>query len=290
MKKLFWHIPVAGLILLLCCTSCAKDLSCYRDLIIGTWIEQSIDGMPRSGNNRNILTVGQEFNRTFLLYSYGLDGSWSIHSESAEYDISCRDLTLIQQGFLWEKYEIPRLNDSLLYLQPRSVNNDGLEVMVGEIIYKKVREDDPNAKYIQQLWQAQAHETLPAFRVQFNSNGTYSLYLEKVLGPEPEEPEDTEGPSLRKTPSVVWEEKTDENGKYKVYGPLLQLTFFNNSLWGVPELESAAQWDLRFVVTQEEGSETQVVEMFWESYVYDNGAPSLYSLRLLPVPKEEEGE
>ena len=285
MKKHSGNILVAGLVLLLCCTSCAKDLSCYRDLIIGTWIEQSVDGVPRSSNFRNVLIVNQTFNRTSLLYSYDLDGSWSITTETSDYDISCRDLSLFQRGSLSEKYEIPRLNDSLLYLQPRSVNNDGLEVMVGEIIYKKVDPESPNTKYIQQLWQAEADETRPAFQILFNSNGTYNLYLEKA--PEPEDSEDSEGPSLRESPTIVWEEKTDENGKYKVYGPLLQLSFFNNSIWGVPELASVAQWDLRFVVTQVE-DQIHAVEMYWESIVYNDQERSLYSLRLLPVPNEQE--
>ena len=282
MPGLFRHIPIAGLILFLCCTSCAKDLSCYRDLIIGTWIEQSIDGNIPSSESRDILIVKQEFNRTFLLYDE--DGNRDFSSVSADYDISCRDLTLFQQGVITGQYEIPRLNDSMLYLHPRSVNTNYETVMVGEFIYKKVREDDPNAGYIKQLWQAEADENHPAFRIQFHTNGSYQIYFEKNTEPEPEDPE---GPLTPQAPLMSWEEKADEDGKYTVYGPLLQLSFFNNNLWGTAERKGATQWDLRFSVTKED-NKTLVTEMYWETYVYDNDNPSLYSLRLLPVPNEDE--
>ena len=263
-----------GLLGLLCCLSCGKDLSCYRDQILGTWVSYAVDGNPLSSEGKYIFSFDQDHHYSYVDWEDYDAGDHYITTITSSYDITCKTLTILDEIHGLAKYEIFRLNDNLLHLRPQSTGNPAA-LMVRELIYKKVDPESPNTKYIQQLWQAEAHDALPAFQIRFNANGSYTLYFEK----QPDDPEPV---------PIIWEEKTDEDGKYTVYDHLLQLTFLNNPLWGNPQQKGVVQWDLRFSTVQEEGK-TLVTEMYWETYVYNDGPPaSRYSLRLLPVPQEEE--
>ncbi|MDR2586389.1 MAG: hypothetical protein LBC84_09295, partial [Prevotellaceae bacterium] len=44
-------IGIAGILLW---SACSKDLSCYRDMIIGTWVEQAFDGQTLEANDRSV--------------------------------------------------------------------------------------------------------------------------------------------------------------------------------------------------------------------------------------------
>ena len=149
--------------------SCAKDLSCYRDMIVGYWVEQNFDGQVPVTSLRGVY----RFDRAAIYPDVRIiriadngEGS-GIDSVQCQYDVYCKTLTIDQFDLTREVFEILKFTDSILRL--RSVER--------EITYKKVSRENVNAERIRGLWEMNRSSdpfVLP-FCIRFDANGHYQL-------------------------------------------------------------------------------------------------------------------
>ncbi|MCL2738074.1 MAG: hypothetical protein FWE30_01345 [Bacteroidales bacterium] len=180
-------LPVALLLL----GSCAKDLSCYRDMIIGSWVEQSFDGQIPATNLRGVYTFDRNETVQILRSPYQDNGDGAIDPVTLAYDVYCKSLSIYGNAARVE-YEILTFTDSTLRLR--------LEHQI--IAYKKVSAENANVKHIQNLWEM-THGSDPSvspFRILFEADGTYRFF---------------------ERDNEDWEEKTDEAGTYMVFDTFL---------------------------------------------------------------------
>ena len=242
------RMGVATALLLL--SNCAKDLSCYRDMIIGVWVEQTFDGQPVETNLQNVHIFDRSNSRT-IRYIADFDGdSRNIVEASFVYFVDCKIITTIGPYSannvivtIDREEEVKRFNDTILrvkVVEDRGSNNTFLPD-VQEIVYKKTNSKNLNAKAIQNLWEMthSSDPTVPPFQIRFNSDETYAIFFEKESEGEEDEEEGR------------WEEKVDERGRYTVYDFFLTITFVNNPIFGLPEKNDVACWEIE--ITEVEG-------------------------------------
>ncbi|MCL1973525.1 MAG: hypothetical protein FWG54_01750 [Bacteroidetes bacterium] len=153
--------------------SCARDLSCYRDMIVGYWVEQSFDGQDPVTNLRGVY----RFERAAIypdvsiirIVDKGDEGS-GIDSVQCQYDVYCKTLTIDPALMTREVFEILKFSDSTLRLRTAE----------REITYKKVSRENVNAERIRGLWQmsSSSDPSLLPLRIRFEAGG-HCLFNDK---------------------------------------------------------------------------------------------------------------
>jgi len=234
-----------------CCTfitflllnACTKDISCYRDMIIGSWVEQTFDGQKPETNLRGVHTFVRPDSRVVRrLYSDDAD-HWKIENIEFNYLISCKIISsggIVTAGgkgvYLYREEEVMRFSDSILRIKviQELIDNNPTTPSIQEITYKKVSSANNNAKTIQKLWEMteSGDSTIPAFRIQFQSDGSYTFFMKN---------------------KEEWEEQGEKAGKYDVFDAFLMTT-------------SLHCWDILFA---EKGE-----RMEWNGVVLENGQRS----------------
>jgi|GEM_PF-1366636 len=259
--------------------ACSKELSCYRDMIVGTWVEQTFDGQAPATHLRSVhffersdsYAIGRHSVKRMVTEN---DQNRTIGNLEFQYLITCKIIT--DSGSYMEEeievytytdYEVLRFTDTTLRVRvvEALANGQVLTPAVNEITYKKVSAENANAKTIQNLWELASCSVpdVPSFRIRFLANGSYAFYLktdqtqkeegeegaETGAGEETDEGED----GGEETGNVeVWVEKSDETGKYEVYDSFIMTQFFNNPVFGTPEKRDVACWELMFAQEEKE--------------------------------------
>ncbi|MCL2501704.1 MAG: hypothetical protein FWE99_01070 [Bacteroidales bacterium] len=181
--------------------SCAKDLSCYRDMIIGSWVEQSFDEQFVMTNLRDVYIFDRK-NLVQILRIPEQDGrNRTIDTTAVHYEVYCKILSLFDFS-AQQDYEVITFTDSTLRI--RMTNNT--------IAYKKASSENANAKRIQNLWEM-THSSDPLvtpFRILFETNNTYRLF---------------------EYDNGDWEEKPDKAGAYAVFDTFLMTS--GASCWDI---------------------------------------------------------
>ena len=240
-------------------SACINDYSCYRDMVIGTWVEQTYDGQVPETRLRGI----HVFSRPST-YNNVRSIQRMMVEDRLGFDISCKMISTFgsMQGVSYYlEEEILRFTDTTLRVKVvQEIVGGAIAVPVAkEIVYKKVSAANPNAKTIQNLWEVVqcSDPSVPPFQIKFDANGSYSFFL--------------------KDEQDQWVEKGDESGKYNVYDSFIATSFFNNPIFGVAETNDVACWDILFTQEEEKGEKGEEgkkkkVEMSWRAVVVENGA------------------
>ena len=242
---------------LLLWNSCAKDLSCYRDMIVGTWVEQTFDGQIPETNQRGVHIFNYSGQHTIKQMVLPQNGVKVIGNFEMQYLITCKIITssglFSREGIdavLYTDFEVLHFTDSTLRIRvvEEIFNGQVVTPAVTEITYKKVSAENPNKQTIQQLWELTgcSEPDVPPFQIKFGADGTYALYL--FAGDEASE----EG--------AMWIEKGDEEGLYGVYDSFLMTQFFNNPIFGASDQSDVACWELLFA--------EEDTEMTWQAVAY----------------------
>ena len=236
MRHLLFFCTVGTFLLL---NACIEDISCYRDMIIGKWVEQTFDGQEPATHLRGVLIFdGKEQNCKASRVQSQTDGSNAILETVMNYVVYCKTLTLKES-----ELEIIRFRDSVLHLKVSElVIGDHIVIPnIKEVTYKKVSSENTNAKTIQNLWEmTECNDPtmrLRPFRIRFDASGSYSLFF--------------------LNDNSEWEEKSDETGKYSVYDSFLMTSGTSN-------------WDIYFTFVDKEGTDgkekkKEVEKMNWSA-------------------------
>ena len=288
MRYFLSFCTVIALVLL---SACMKDISCYRDMIIGTWVEQTFDGQEPETNLRSVHTFDRSNAHTIKRVT---SDNQAIASFNLAYLVTCKmieTMGVFSDGVvdtkLYRSEEVLRFTDSTLRIRvvEESVNEAITTPIAQEITFKKVSKTNQNATTIQQLWEMtqSSDPTVPPFRIKFNKDGAYTLFLKSDNESEEEEGgEDQE----------IWIAKSDENGTYGVYDSFLMTSFFNNSLFGADQKNGVACWNLSITstTTEEEidGKKVENVEyaMSWNAVVFANGQRKEKSFAFMAIPEK----
>jgi len=247
------HILSFALSTFLLLNGCTKDISCYRDMIIGSWVEQTYDGQIPETNVRGVHTFVRPDSRVVRrLYCEGAD-HWKINNTEFNYLITCKIISsagVVTAGgkgvYLYREEEVMRFTDSILRVKviQEFIDNNPTTPSIQETTYKKVSSANNNAKTIQKLWEMteRSDSTMPVFQILFQANGSYTVFL--------------------KNEEEEWEEQDDKAGKYEVYDAFLMTT-------------SLHCWDILFA---EKGE-----RMEWYGVVSENGLRKEKSLSFKAV-------
>jgi len=254
--------------------ACIDDLSCYRDMIIGTWVEQTHDGQVPETNLRAVHVYdrpsGPYSGRRAIqcMVEVG-DGDRKIEKFDLDFDINCKIITttgMLIGGLFFRDEEVMRFTDSTLRVKviTELVNGHSVDP-VKEITYKKMSANNPNAKTIQDTWEVveRSDPSMPPFQIKFLANDSYLFFFKN---------EDNQ-----------WEEKSDEAGKYFVFDAFLMTSFFNNSIFGAVDKNDVACWDMLFTHREKEGDKEEELVMSWSAVVVENGQRKEKSFLFAPV-------
>ena len=223
--------------------ACMKDISCYRDMILGTWVEQTYDGQKPITNDRGIFTFD---GKTANCHIQRTKTETNVH-----YNVYCKTLT-----YEWRyTQEILKFTDTLLRLRVNElvIGDNTVIPAAKEIVYKKVSAENTNANTIKHLWEMtqSSDPAVPPFRIKFDTDDSFLLFLKN------EEDE--------------WEEKSDQGGKYGVYD-----TFLTTSTMGCWDLFfTFAEEGGKEEGKKEEKEKGKVVEqMRWSAILSDHTTKS----------------
>jgi len=224
--------------------ACSKDISCYRDMIIGSWVEQTFDGQIPETNVRGVHTFIRPDSRVVRRLSKEGADHWKIENIEFHYLITCKIISsggVVTEGgkgvYLYREEEVMRFTDSILRVKviQELIDNNPSTPSIQETTYKKVSSANNNAKTIQKLWEMteSSDSTMPALQILFKTDGSYTIFV--------------------KNDKEEWEEQSNKAGKYEVYDAFLMTTSFHC-------------WDILF---DEKGE-----QMEWNGVVSENGQRS----------------
>ena len=281
--------------------ACMKDISCYRDMIIGTWIEQTFDGQEPESNLRSVHVFDRSNTR---VVTHMTSDQQAIGSINLAYLITCKVIETMGafsdggvETMLYRHEEVLRFTDSTLRVRvvEEVLNGFVITPIAQEVTLKKVSKANENATTIQKLWEMSqsSDPTVPPFRIKFDKEGAYSLFLKSEKGPEEKEGDgDGEDNGDGGEGQEIWIVKSDENGKYGVYDSFLMTSFFNNPFWGVLGRNRVACWDLKITSTtteeEKDGKKVEKVEyaMSWNAVVLLNGQRTEKSFTFIAIPEK----
>jgi len=260
MRTIRYTCALAALLLW---SGCSKDLSCYRDMIIGTWVEQTFDGQVVETKLRSVHLFDRMGQHTVTRRADDGDNNWVIADINTAYSVSCKIIAtsgLFEEGeqmySFFREEEVLRFTDTTLKVKvlEEVVGGSVVELIQREVLYTKVSKANLHATAIQNLWEmTQSSDSgVAPFRIRFNEDGTYILFLNTEEG---------------------WTEKTDEEGMYRVFDSFLITSFFNNPLFGVRDRGDVACWE---ITIEEEDAQKSMGEggsvvMRWQAMVNVDG-------------------
>lgn len=255
-------------------SGCMKDISCYRDMIIGSWVEQTFDGQEIETNLRSVHIFNRSAQRTIACVNELGDNHRTMANIDLSFVVSCSVISTMgiyfsgvqEYGFFREE-KVLRFTDTTLKVSVlEEAYNGTASALVGrEILYKKVSSSNVYATTIQNVWEMIQSSDLSVqpFQIRFHANGNYSLFLK----------EENE-----------WEEKVEEEGKYVVYDSFLTTSFSNNPIFGTPDKRDVACWNILF--TEEEDT----ITMSWQAFIYVDGKQVEKRFLFTSVAETEENE
>ena len=264
-----------------------KDISCYRDMIIGTWIEQTMDGQKIETNHKSVHVFSVLDKKTTIHLVDDGYNTRTISFSDFGYIVNCYLITSSgvyyegdQMATHFREEKIVRFNDSLLKVNV--LEESGGASLMGllnrEIEYKKVSKANKNAISIQCLWEMTQsnNPSIVPFRIKFQADGSYLFYTQAI-----------------KSEEVIdeWELFEDE-GKYVVYDSFLITSFFDNPTFGLPQKNDVACWDISFIFKEDDDGKGNMVSlltsMIWSAFENSDGqlVEKYFLFSLIPPPAE----
>ena len=243
-----------------------KDISCYRDMIIGTWVEQFIDGQSLETNFRRVHTFDRSDQRIIMHTNDLNNGDRELVLVNLTYIVNCEMIST--HGIYYEENhthlfareeKVLRFTDSTLRVRiiEEGVNGSLMVPSESEVIYKKVSKENHNASTIQNMWELSlsSDPNIEPFRISFQADGSYLFYLKVKKGNEGSE-DDTKGVNDEGDGGLDeneerWEIMEDE-GRYVVFDSFLITSFFDNPILGATTKKGVAYWDISFVYKEKD--------------------------------------